>query len=416
MKTYLILGFLLLTINTLHSQEAYWTLLNSGVDNRITAIAKDQDSAIWLGTQSAGLIKYADGVFTIFNSQNSPFTDSYIWALAVDQQNNIWIATQDTGLVKFDGNEWYFYNMNEIAPRSQNNSAWEVEIDDSNNIWVGTYWAGLAKFDGQNWTLYDDSNSPMINGQMEINAISFDKSGNLWYGSDHRGFGMFDRVSFWEIYDIMMWIYCIAIESTNDVWFNGSDLVRLSADSVWSTYGQYNIQRFSNYAIAVDANDRKWMAQADSSGIFLVEDDNFSLFYPQFPEIQNARTYSVYIDKENTKWIGYTNGYLLKYTGDYPVGISNLDIQLPNRFYLSQNYPNPFNPSTKISWQSPVGSHQTIKVFDVLGKEIATLVDEYRDAGSYEVNFNASSLSSGIYFYQLNAGAFVKTMKMTYLR
>jgi len=85
-------------------------------------------------------------------------------------------------------------------------------------------------------------------------------------------------------------------------------------------------------------------------------------------------------------------------------------------YSLLQNYPNPFNPSTKISWQSPVGSHQTLKVFDVLGNEVATLVDEYRNAGSYEINFNANSLSSGIYFYKLTIGSFVDSKKMILLR
>ena len=85
-------------------------------------------------------------------------------------------------------------------------------------------------------------------------------------------------------------------------------------------------------------------------------------------------------------------------------------------YNLSQNYPNPFNPSTKISWQSPVGSHQTIKVFDVLGREVATLVDEFRDAGSYEIEFDAAGLSSGIYYYQLKSVDFVETKKMILLR
>ena len=80
--------------------------------------------------------------------------------------------------------------------------------------------------------------------------------------------------------------------------------------------------------------------------------------------------------------------------------------------FLYQNYPNPFNPSTKISWQSPVSSHQTLKIYDVLGNEVATLVNEYRNAGSYEVDFNASALSSGVYFYKLQAGDFVQTKKM----
>jgi hypothetical protein len=89
---------------------------------------------------------------------------------------------------------------------------------------------------------------------------------------------------------------------------------------------------------------------------------------------------------------------------------------LPDGFALAQNYPNPFNPTTKISWQSPIGSHQTIKVYDALGNEVATLVDEYREAGNYEINFNASGLVSGIYFYRLQAGSFVDTKKMILLR
>jgi len=91
---------------------------------------------------------------------------------------------------------------------------------------------------------------------------------------------------------------------------------------------------------------------------------------------------------------------------------------IPTEFKLEQNYPNPFNPSTKISWQSPVGTWQTLKVFDVLGREVATLVDEYRNAGRYDVEFKIENLelSSGIYFYQLKAGEFVETKKMILLK
>ncbi len=89
---------------------------------------------------------------------------------------------------------------------------------------------------------------------------------------------------------------------------------------------------------------------------------------------------------------------------------------IPTEFKLEQNYPNPFNPSTKINWQSPVGSHQSIKVFDVLGNEIATLVDEYKPAGRYEVEFIASSLPSGVYFYRLQSGSFLQIKKMILLK
>ncbi|NWF88477.1 MAG: T9SS type A sorting domain-containing protein, partial [Ignavibacteriaceae bacterium] len=85
-------------------------------------------------------------------------------------------------------------------------------------------------------------------------------------------------------------------------------------------------------------------------------------------------------------------------------------------FKLQQNYPNPFNPATKISWQSPVSGRQVLKVFDVLGNEVATLIDEYREAGSYEVEFDALNLASGIYLYKLQADSFVETKKMILLR
>jgi len=81
-------------------------------------------------------------------------------------------------------------------------------------------------------------------------------------------------------------------------------------------------------------------------------------------------------------------------------------------FELNQNFPNPFNPITKISWQSPVGGWQSLKVYDVLGNEIATLVNDYREAGRYEVDFDASKLSSGIYLYSLRIGEFFQTKKM----
>jgi bilirubin oxidase len=101
-----------------------------------------------------------------------------------------------------------------------------------------------------------------------------------------------------------------------------------------------------------------------------------------------------------------------------PTDIKEDNSSLPNSFSLEQNYPNPFNPSTIISYQIPIGSHVTLKVFDVLGKEVATLVDEFKPAGSYNSQFSISNyqLSSEVYFYQLKAGQFVSTKKLLLLK
>ena len=93
-----------------------------------------------------------------------------------------------------------------------------------------------------------------------------------------------------------------------------------------------------------------------------------------------------------------------------------IEISSPSKFSLSQNYPNPFNPTTKISWQTAAAGLHTLKVYDIAGNEVATLVNEYKPAGIHEIEFDAANLSSGIYFYKLQSGNFVETKKMILLR
>ncbi len=92
------------------------------------------------------------------------------------------------------------------------------------------------------------------------------------------------------------------------------------------------------------------------------------------------------------------------------------DNLLAKDFQLHQNFPNPFNPITKISWQSPFSGWTTLKVFDILGNEVITLVDEYKNAGKYEILFDATNLTSGVYLYKISIGNFSSIKKMVLLR
>ena len=103
--------------------------------------------------------------------------------------------------------------------------------------------------------------------------------------------------------------------------------------------------------------------------------------------------------------------------------VIEVDLSLPKTFSLEQNYPNPFNPSTKIKYSIPSvtlsgveGSQVTLKIYDILGNEVATLVNENKPAGNYEINFDAKNLTSGTYFYKLQAGSFIETKKMTLIK
>ncbi|MBK9098050.1 MAG: T9SS type A sorting domain-containing protein [bacterium] len=126
------------------------------------------------------------------------------------------------------------------------------------------------------------------------------------------------------------------------------------------------------------------------------------------------------IDMGVTNWDQNKGNYLFFNTSD-PVFVVNEE-KSPENFVLHQNYPNPFNPTTNIGFRISDGGYVSLKVYDLLGNEVATLVDEYKPAGSYEVKFNAVgtgcdlSLTSGVYFYQVKTGDFKETKKMILLK
>jgi len=108
-----------------------------------------------------------------------------------------------------------------------------------------------------------------------------------------------------------------------------------------------------------------------------------------------------------------STGELIEYS---TTGVNDAVINIPQIFSLSQNYPNPFNPVTIISYQMPVRGKTELKVFDILGKEVAELVNEEKAAGTYQVKFDGSKLSSGVYFYQLHSGSFIQTKKLILMK
>ncbi|MFN3874122.1 MAG: T9SS type A sorting domain-containing protein, partial [Ignavibacterium sp.] len=192
------------------------------------------------------------------------------------------------------------------------------------------------------------------------------------------------------------------------------ELVSFSAEVIgnnvelkWTTASEINnrgfeIQRCLTQTLSEGEGFMDWMILAFVQGIGTSTEINSYEFVDQNLEPGN---YSYRL-----KQIDYDGNYTFS-------NIVDVEIFQPAEFRLEQNYPNPFNPSTKISWQSPVGSWQTIKLYDIMGREIETIVDGYYEAGShsklYIVN---SSLPSGVYFYRLQAGNFSAIKKMILIR
>jgi hypothetical protein len=125
--------------------------------------------------------------------------------------------------------------------------------------------------------------------------------------------------------------------------------------------------------------------------------------------------HSVYfVDSENG-WAVGSGGTIIS-TKDISLSVTNEHSSIPNEYKLLQNYPNPFNPTTKIIYEIVDKSYVSLTIYDILGKEVATLVNQEKPAGEYEVKFSGKDLTSGIYFYNLTAGNFRETKKMLLLK
>ena len=133
---------------------------------------------------------------------------------------------------------------------------------------------------------------------------------------------------------------------------------------------------------------------------------------PQYPSI-----YAV-LDKDNTiaEIHEDNNKGFNRVTSLVATGIEDENNIIPEEYILYQSYPNPFNPSTTIKYSIPKGDIVSIRIYDILGSELAVLTNEFKTAGTYSVDFNASRFASGVYFYQIRAGNFVETKKMVLLK
>ncbi len=237
-----------------------------------------------------------------------------------------------------------------------------------NNIFVGSY-SGVftSTNNGSNWSAV---NSGLFNRSVTCLA-SF--GNNIFAGTAESGVFL----------------------STN----NGAD---------WSLRND-GLMDSSNYALAVC--DTILFAGGRSGKIFVTTDKgtNWSLVVGGLPAVYNVNFLAV---NGSSIYAGTVGGGLWMRSLSQLVEVSREPAELPRQFTLSQNYPNPFNPSTAINYSLPKAGYVTITVYDAIGSKIATLVNDYKPAGSYSVSFIGKNLASGIYLYRLEAGNYSIVKKL----
>jgi len=431
--TLLLIFFFCFSTTTL-SQNPQWIVYdttNSGLPyNVVDCIAIDESNNKWIGTPLGGVAKFDDTSWEVYDTLNSGLPENYAGCIAVDKSNNIWMGNSNRsdgfGLVNYDGTNWTVYDTTNSGLPS-NQTHWIV-TDELNNKWIGTD-KGLAKFDGMDWVVYNQSNSGLPNNWVWRFAI--DEAGNKWFIDYPQSLvKLHADDTTWTAYtnpDTLLDARAddIAIDASNNIWILGreyySDFIHLIKfdGTNWTVYydESESFQSFSPFSMNIDESNNIWIATR-YDGVKKFDGTDWMVYDASNSGLPGNWIGCITIDEFNNKWIGTYEG-LAVFNENGIVSVDDdktLQVTIPNDYLLYQNYPNPFNPVTKIKYSVPQFTQVTIKVFDMLGNEIETLISEEKQAGTYEITWYAESLPSGIYFYRLQAGSFVETKKMVLMK
>jgi uncharacterized delta-60 repeat protein len=383
------------------------------------------------------LLKYNSSGVELWNkTYNGTGNDyDYVIAMTMDDSSNVYITGISVGAgthddfttIKYNSSgeqKWVAryndpdYNYGE-TPRS-------VAVDISGNVYVAGWGTSVGrgdmvtiKYDAngiQQWI--DRYHGPSI-GAEGAYVVAFDDLGNVYvagavdgpYNAQNESDGDYTTIKYspdgtkrWiatyngtETKNSWDWILAMKVKPNGEFFVTGMsegkdvstifDIVTIAYDSAG------NQQWLERYDGGIGGDD-----QPSASAMALDLEGN--IFVAGFATLDPSLTKDM---------------VTIKYSPE-PTSVQTTNSNIPENFLLSQNYPNPFNPNTTIEFAIPQASFVSLKVYNILGQEIKTLLNEYREAGSYTVNFDASNLNSGVYIYKLETGSFSEVKKMTLLK
>ncbi len=347
---------------------ASWDSINNGLTNKYIKSLSISGSSIFAGSDGRGVFKSTNNGAT-WDTINSGLRDSVILTLSFD--NILLFAGSLThGVYKSsdDGSTWA------QSSNGLTNTTINVLTVIDTNIYAGTWGGGvfISSDKGNSWSgVYNDSmKSKFISGIAAIDT-------NLFVGTLNSGvLQNFPNQKKWKTKNTGLTAAAVySLLANNKILFAGTDqgiFAILQNDSTWQSINS-NMQAAVIRTMAVN-------------GSYL--------------------------------YIGTDTGILYRALSDFilPAYVAGNQSDLPSHFQLDQNYPNPFNPSTTISYTVKEAGRVTLKVYDILGREIQTLVNKDLSPGRYKADFNAANLSTGVYLYRMQTEKYASTKKMILLR
>ena len=369
-------------------------------------------------------IKYnssGDSVWVKRYNSNGNSVDA-VSKMAVDGSGNVYVTGYSAGsgtgydyaTIKYNSSgvqQWVkIYN----GPGNLSDYANSISVDNSGNVYVAGQSRGSGTAEDYATIKYNSSGDSVwvqrYNGTGNLsdgaNSIAVDGSGNVFVTGSSTGSGTdFDYATLkYNSSGILQWLKryngpIISSDYANSIALDGSGNVYVTGQSPGSGLSyDYTTIKYNSSGDSVWVKRYNGPANSTDNANSIALDGSGNVFVTGQSEGSGTGT-----DYATVKY-------------SQSVGINQISSEIPDKFSLSQNYPNPFNPFTKINYELRVTNYAKLVVYDVMGKEVVTLVNEKQSPGTYQVEFDAGSLTSGIYFYRLTSGDFTDTRRMMLIK
>jgi ligand-binding sensor domain-containing protein len=390
--------------------------------NQIQAIASDS-AYVWIGTAN-GLARYDGAHWTTYDTSNSPLPSANITALSPTGKGTVWIGT-DHGAAFYDGAAWLVYDPSNTPMPSHFFTS--MAMDTGGGLWAGTE-HGLARWDGMHWTVFSDTTTPFV--EPLVLSLASDSHGSIWFGTwDPFGF----RGRLWR-HDGRTWTntrldlqalpssYPEAITVMDDgtVWLGtsgttGGNLVNVTG-SEWTTYNRFN-SGLPPGGISSLVADGSVLWIGTGVGLVRYDRNTWKTYDTRNSGLPEDFILSVAVDANGNTWAGtLRRGVAVFRQGGIISSMPDLEAGTPEVVVLLQNYPNPFNGSTTIRFKLSSTMFVSLRVYDLLGREVSTLVHGMLEGGEHVRRWDAGTASSGTYYCMLGTPTTTRTSIITVLR
>ena len=442
MKKIILTLLILLSVYGISFGQASWTFVSTvpGSPN-INSISVVDANLIWAACDGGSVFKSTNaGVNWTSVSTGLPATNLY--GISALDASNCWVGTGAGAIYRTTDGGTSWASQVSISGSFING----VKMFDANyGIFTGDptgngqpYQNRYTTNGGANWILAP--NSPIGTNEFGvINAWDWLDTNTIWIGSANTVANATTAKIFktstgysgtWSFATVLgtggsagLYYQAIAFTDANNGMSgsNGNNFVKTTDGGVtWTsvsnpagvtTFAAINMYGFK------DGSNRIRVSINETTGYRMFTTTNYGTTWTEETLPSQGTTNGVQHMQFVNNVLGYSGGNAGTFLRcDVPSGILSNNGSVPEDYILTQNYPNPFNPVTKIEYALPQNSFVTLKVYDVTGKEVSELVDGLRSAGNYEINFDASNLNSGVYFYTLITEGFTETKKMLLIK